>query len=74
MCIRDSSYSLRSLHDHLTRFPVVFRASRKQNECDLRAWAFILWLILVGSLFAFVWRAGRANPNLRFMSPKPIEL
>ena len=70
---RQRSYSLRSSHDHLTRFLVVFRASREQTECDLRAWTFILWLILVGRLFAFVWSAARPNPNLRFASPKPIE-
>jgi hypothetical protein len=69
---RQSSYSLHSLHDRLTRFLVVFRATRKQTECDLLAWAFILQLRLVGSLFAFEWSAGYPKPNLRFVSHKPI--
>ena len=73
LAARQRSYSLRFLHHHLTWSPVVFRVSREQTECDLRACAFILWLILVGSLFAFVWSGARLNPNLRFVSPKPIE-
>ena len=50
LAARQRSYSMRSLHNRLGRFPVVFRVSREQTE----------------------WSAARPNPNLRFVSPKPI--